>query len=74
MKSKLTINPTNPVRKYPYLGVTKNNCVVLFREYKTGMVVKEGTYPSHTLGYYCNEWLEDDCFTPLVGMVELSND
>jgi hypothetical protein len=58
--------------KYPYIGVTKNGCVVLFIREGTGTCIAVGETNNH-IGQYIGYWGED-AFRPLQGSIVLSND
>lgn len=70
MKTVVNNQPSSP--KYPYLGIRKDqNLIVFFSAYCEGTVINKGT-SSHDDGYHCDKWVMG-FFVPFEGSITLSN-
>lgn len=70
MKTVINNQPSSP--KYPYLGIRKDqNLIVLFSAEYKGTVVNKGASP-HDVGDHVISWVMS-CFDPFEGSVTLSN-
>ena len=72
---KVELNSTiigEKITKFPSLGISGNNTVVLFHEKECGIVVSKGD-GGWKVGDYRKVW-NMDCFTLFKGAVTLSNE
>lgn len=72
INAKINKKESKPKCKYPYLGIYKDELVVLFSEEKTGVVVV-GDGRANKIAYYSRDWAEE-VFTPLKGEIVLTNE
>ena len=73
VKGKLKPNEDN-VEKYPYIGVSSNNKIVLFISKDTGIIIVKNNvdqYFNH-IGFYSNHWVEES-FEKFNGEIVLKN-
>ena len=71
---KVTLKEQPVKIKYPYLGISKNNCtIVFFTEPSVGVCVYAGTTPRNFVGEYKTTW-NMSVFEPYNGTVTLEND
>ena len=68
IKTILIARKSSEESVYPFLGITKENLVVLFREDSSGTVISPGERECHKIGYYSNSWFMRD-FTKYYGEV-----
>ena len=74
MKVVLNSSPKQGKSKYPYLGITNNERIILFTAPSCGVVLSEPPEKSyHEIGYTSSEWGES-IFNPYDGEIILSND
>lgn len=61
---------SNNKNEYPYLGISKNENIVLFIFPRQGTCIS--SKKGHYLGEYCETWVEEE-FKPYEGEIVLSN-
>ena len=69
------VEEVKPVKKkYPFLGISKNNkCIVLFSESSVGVCVHAGHAGRSWVGEYSETWIMD-AFDAYNGVVRMEND
>lgn len=67
---KTTVYRTNK-DKYPYIGISPTNTIILFTSKNTGTVLDGGSL-QWNIGHYADDWNEDK-FKPFDGSITLNN-
>lgn len=73
MKVTLKEQPNIVKQKYPFLGISSINSIVLFTKPNTGVCLNVGQAWSIFLGQYSESWAMD-AFEPYNGKIILEND
>ena len=69
----MKVASTKKEHTYPYIGISKQENIVLFTERKCGVLLAKGEKNTIPIGHYANNWTESD-FEKFQGVVTLEND
>lgn len=72
MKSRITTRSTKLEKSYPYLGMAKDDLLILFTSRNTGTVLHPGNC-THSIGTHSSSWMETQ-FDPFHGSIQIDSE